>query len=154
MNLLSIDPGKKNIAFAYFQEPSYELIDCGYIEFENLYELREEFRMYSNYVIVCEVPQVYKLGLSKGDPEDLIAVAVTAGACLSLSKVSMAVKPHMWKSNIDKKVHNARTLQDLSGEALRMLTKVKRSKQHNVLDALALGQWFLKRNEKNLVPTC
>lgn len=102
--------------------------------------------------LTIEVPQVYRAGLGKGDPNDLIAVAVEVGRLIESAWTDDVerVRPHDWKGSVPKEIHNARTLAVLSPAERACLPKLPKTKMHNVLDAVGLGLWSLeKRNERS-----
>jgi hypothetical protein len=98
-------------------------------------------------LVVIEVPQIYRK--SKGDPNDLITLALQAGGYRERYQQAGArvitVKPAEWKGQVDKGVHNARVLRTLDPRELgtyEHLTKsVAPSKRNNVIDAIGLAKW-------------
>lgn len=99
--------------------------------------------------LVIEVPQVYVAGRGKGDPDDLLELAGVDGAITALlgPTTTRSPKPREWKGQVPKEIHHARALRKLSPPETVVLeqTKVPPSLRHNVLDAVALGLWALKR---------
>lgn len=146
--LLTIDPGKKSIGWALWSVGS--LASCGLFRFETLQSLSQWHRERSGIadLVVCEVPQIYRVSKSKGDPNDLIPVALTAGVCLSAHPVSEQILPRTWKHTIDPDVLDARIRARMSGVAsfAECLATVPKSLQHNVVDAVGIGLWWLERN--------
>lgn len=61
-------------------------------------------------VIVIELPQVYQGRLQKGDPNDLIDLAVLVGALLHAIPHSVALlpRPREWKGQVPKDIHHRR----------------------------------------------
>jgi hypothetical protein len=98
---------------------------------------------------ISEVPQVYRAGASKGDPDDLIQLAGVVGvfACLFHATTYTGVKPREWKGQVPKDVHHARLVKTLTPEELAMVeASAPPSLRHNVLDAVGIGRyWFTKR---------
>ncbi len=149
MRLLAIDPGAHLIGAAVFSvNEGHTLEQVEVVRFKHVSEIELWFieKRWGVDKIVVEVPQVYPTR-GKADPNDLIPVALTAGACLSISSSSIAVRPHEWKGSIDKKVHQARLLKGLSERDRAMIDAVKpASLRHNAIDALGLGLWLIGRS--------
>src|SRR6185312_16842694 len=98
--------------------------------------------------VLIECPQVYRHHLSKGDPNDLIKLAVGVGRYAEFfenrgAKVAL-VLPAEWKGQIPKEVHHARVMSALTRhEAAKLLEGCKfvaDGKRHNVMDAVALAK--------------
>jgi hypothetical protein len=95
--------------------------------------------------LIVELPQVYARSKSKGDPNDLIALAVVVGRLLERFDMGLTVLPRQWKGQCTKAVTEARLKRDLSPvEWARIPTKPK-ALVHNAVDAAALGHFFLKK---------
>lgn len=99
-------------------------------------------------VVVAEVPQVYSGSKSKGDPNDLIDLALSAGRILGGLGMGTTVKPRAWKGTIEKskmtEIIKAR-LSDLERLVVREFQSsfgVPASKMHNVYDAIGIGLWY------------
>ncbi len=95
---------------------------------------------------ISEVPQVYRAGSSKGDPDDLIQLAGVVGVFSAIFSATTywGVKPREWKGQVPKDVHHARLVKTLSEAELKMVeAAAPPSLRHNVLDAVGLGRyWF------------
>ena len=95
---------------------------------------------------ISEVPQVYRAGASKGDPDDLIQLAGVVGvfSALFAATTYTGVKPREWKGQVPKDVHHARLVKTLTPEELAMVeAAAPPSLRHNVLDAVGIGRyWF------------
>jgi hypothetical protein len=95
---------------------------------------------------ISEVPQVYRAGASKGDPDDLIQLAGVVGVFSALFSATTytGVKPREWKGQVPKDVHHARLVKTLTPEELAMVeASAPPSLRHNVLDAVGIGRyWF------------
>lgn len=146
MRLVSIDPGKRHIGWALWIDGA--LGSCGVLRFEQLAQLR----VYLDVVlkpqrIVCEVPQVYRASQSKGDPNDLIDLALTAGVCLASASDATAVRPRAWKGTTDGDVFEGRIRKRMEGNGPFAwgLNDVPKSLQHNAVDAVGLGLWCIDR---------
>jgi hypothetical protein len=95
---------------------------------------------------ISEVPQVYRAGASKGDPDDLIQLAGVVGVFSALFSATTytGVKPREWKGQVPKDVHHARLVKTVTPEELAMVeASAPPSLRHNVLDAVGIGRyWF------------
>ena len=95
---------------------------------------------------ISEVPQVYRAGASKGDPDDLIQLAGVVGVFAQAFRATthLGVKPREWKGQVPKDVHHARLVKTLTPEELAMVeASAPPSLRHNVLDAVGIGRyWF------------
>ena len=153
MKLIAIDPGKVCLGWASFKDA--RLVAAGIIENNTrlvaTYEpLEDVMHGEDPSCVIIEVPQVYPQRAQKGDPNDLIDVAVIAGvvAGLALSFVEpQLVKPHAWKGNRPKTVDNEYTLSLLKPDELKIVNGcgASKSKLHNVIDAVGIGLWKLGR---------
>lgn len=97
---------------------------------------------------VIEKPQVYRGRASKGDPNDLITLAITVGRYVEQASGRVPVHlvlPTTWKGQIKKEIHHPRILGALSQaerDLLHSTTKhLAKGKLHNVYDAVGLGKW-------------
>jgi len=99
--------------------------------------------------LVIEIPQVYRVGKSKGDPNDLIKVAVQAGQWIERAKLYGASVyrhlPQEWKGQVPKNVHHERILAALSPAESARIPKLPKADAHNMLDAIGLGLFHLGR---------
>ncbi len=155
-HILAIDPGLRATGYAYFRHGT--LAQCG-IKGSRARERAEaaavigrelavEFRRPLDALIV-EVPQVYQARLLKGDPNDLVSVALVAGATLQLpALIRLAVSPHQWKGNVPKEVTRSRVLFGISPAERLLISEsgVAPSLQHNIYDAVGIGLWYLRRH--------
>lgn len=143
MKLLSIDPGKSYYAWAKWTDDN-TLQSCGRRESEGI-----GTDYFSHCVI--ELPQVYQQRKWRGDPNDLIQVALTVGAlkamvnCLDVT----LVKPHEWKGSVPKDVMGNRIVSKLSGKEKKILREgtlgLGDKKKLDVIDAVGIGLWALLR---------
>lgn len=141
--ILAVDPGATT-GWAYFH-PTGKLSCAGY----------EKHKLFLGYCfddedleLVVEIPRVYPYG-GKGDPNDLIDLAVKAGEIRGRFSWQRSIEAHpaTWKGSVPKDVHHRRVLAALSAEEVALLPKTPRSKKydHNMLDAVGLGLWHLGR---------
>lgn len=133
-SLLAIDPGKTRCGYAHFVEGV--LAECG------MWTVGACFPC-TPHAIVCEVPSVYDTRGRRGDQQDLISVAVSAGRAIEASGavVCELVQPRTWKGQVPKKAHHARMALVLKDDEMVLLS----GQDHNVWDAVGLGLWKLKR---------
>lgn len=144
MNLISIDPGKKSSGIAVFENDI--LIDCCLQQSPSLFNIL--LPSISNVVI--EKPQIYKQQLWKGDPNDLVEVAIVVGKYIQLFEecdIVETVYPRLWKGQRPKAVDNNYTLSILSDGERDIFNNVDipRHLQHNIIDAIGIGLWKLGR---------
>ena len=99
------------------------------------------------HVLVLEVPQVYRAGQQKGDPDDLIQLAGVDGCVVGLigPDVVRAYLPREWKGQVPKEIHNARVMRELTEEEKAAIEPCAPSLLHNVIDGIGIGLYFLKR---------
>lgn len=91
-----------------------------------------------------ECPQIYPHG-SKGDPNDLIKVAVMVGryeqgALSSGADDVHLIHPHDWKGNVPKRVTAERMFKKYP-DLWRMVSSVPAAKRHNVIDAVGIADY-------------
>ena len=101
-------------------------------------------------LLVVEVPQVYDQQKQSGRQEDLIQLALVAGAVLRGARPcvrkAIDVKAARWKGQVDKPIMIKRVMSKLSFEehAAVVLPSAK-GLHHNVWDAIGIGLWRLGR---------
>jgi hypothetical protein len=153
-HLVSLDPGLRGCGVAWWHA-SGNLTHVAYLRnpvkkcdgpaalmgYDSvvLYDNRPDY-------FISEVPQVYRAGASKGDPDDLIQLAGVVGVFSALFSATTytGVKPREWKGQVPKDVHHARLVKTLTPEDLAMVeAAAPPSLRHNVLDAVGIGRyWF------------
>lgn len=139
-NLVFVDPGKHACAIAHW---------CG-VEFRSATLIEGSRHDFVSYVVsltpdllVAECPVVYPRGSGKGeDPNDLIQVALSAGACMAACPQSVTVSPGEWKGQVPKEIHHRRIEPRLTERMRTNINAVRGVMRHNVLDAVALGLWW------------
>lgn len=140
MSLLAIDPGKTYFGWAYF--PDNQLTHCG--RETDWWEREMKMRA---MLVVIERPQIYNQRQWKGDPNDLIDVALTVGGLMrELGKHVTEIKlvlPHEWKGTVPKKIMQDRILDRLDAVERALVVPVKGVS--DVIDAVGLGLWQLGR---------
>lgn len=139
---LAIDPGV-DTGWALFEERDGALVRCGVGD-----------PPWTAHLLgaVIEKPQVYRAAKSKGDPNDLITLAIRVGRYVE--KLAMRgiacnlVTPVEWKGQVPKEIHHRRVLGVLSLNETEIVQSAYKgmpvSIRHNMLDAIGLGQWAHK----------
>lgn len=138
---LAIDPGL-DTGWALFRS-AQELVACGLGDASKLGAKDRGVR-----TAIIERPKVYRALMSKGDPNDLITLAIQVGRYsqhLEERGVKVAhVLPQDWKGQQPKEVTQAQAERSLSlqerGVVADCMKFIAKSKQHNVWDAIALGR--------------
>lgn len=136
--LVSIDPGKHKCGMAWWEDT--ELVTAGLVESPPLL-IPEK----TNHLVI-EVPQIYARSKSKGDPNDLIDLAVMVGRIISICDISYTLyRPREWKGQVPKDVMVSRIKGKLSKKELERITLPAKTLQHNVFDAIGIGLKYLNR---------
>lgn len=148
--IFAFDPGARSIAWARFE--CARLVACGYVETRDSSALQDAIKATGarGHEAWIEVPQVYQQRAWKGDPNDLIAVAVTVGRIAAEVGAGGEVhfaRPHEWKGSVPKDVMVKRIESKLLTCEAEILhaAKIPRAKRHNAIDAIGLGLWALRR---------
>ena len=145
MIFASIDPGKHVTALAVWNDarlvgafvgPAPEAIHFAQAE------RATEFA-------IVEVPVVYPRSMSKGDPNDLIAVTFAAGYVSCAFAHFEKVAPGAWAGDVPKAVRHRRIRID-HPEIAAFLDASLFPKEiaHNAWDAVGIGLWFLRTQHK------
>jgi hypothetical protein len=109
--------------------------------------------------LVVEFPRAYEVQAQKGDQNDLLALACSAGVLMGTLALPFTriVTPQEWKGQTPKDVVTGRALHALSDverAALRRgLDQVPTPLHHNIHDAVAIGLWALDRLHTRRTPT-
>lgn len=102
-------------------------------------------------LVAVELPTIYPHG--KGDPNDLIRLAVQVGEITNdlrrslgvLRRYVRLVEPRTWKGSRPKEVHHRQLRKQLGGELCGVvdaqLKGVAKSFKHNIWDAVGLALW-------------
>jgi len=149
--ILAVDPGI-NTGWARVRDG--RLSSCGLVRAATPRALRQMVEERSPFDrLVVEKPQVYRSRKSRGDPNDLIDVAVFAGCVLGAADAAEErfahelVVPRDWKGTIDKDVMIRRVLAWLREDERGVFERAgaPASLAHNVVDAVGLGIWYARR---------
>ena len=164
MNVLSVDPGLVATGWAVFEDAT--LIGAGIITPEKGREgparsasIAQQLHWTSTVnvhrpdYLVIEIPQIYRQSRSKGDPDDLLRLAILVGEIEAVftGVPKVEVRPRAWKGTLPKKkmpeylVHKRNALAlGPNGRYAASLRNVPRSLAHNLADAVGIGIWFLR----------
>lgn len=135
-----VDPGKHACAIACWRGKEYYKVEL--VE-GSRWDFRHTIQCMAPDLVVVECPVVYPRGAGKGeDPNDLIQVALSAGACMAACMHSVTVTPGEWKGQVPKNIHHRRIEPQLTEAMRRDINSVPAILRHNVLDAIALGLWW------------
>lgn len=153
--LVSLDPGLRGSGVAWFNAQG-QLVRTDYVR--NPEKTGNGPQAWTGYLrvalwedavwhFISEIPQVYRAGASKGDPDDLIQLAGVVGVFSSIFRATthLGVKPREWKGQVPKDVHHARLVKTLTPEEMAMVERAAPpSLRHNVLDAIGIGRYFFQ----------
>jgi hypothetical protein len=144
-NILTFDPGKTVVGWAYFR--SRRLDDCGLFYTQDWAISMNWLRVALPFSrVLIESQQIYAQRLQKGRQSDLIDVAHVAGAIFGVfggrSPIDF-VLPHTWKGNVPKKIMLERISKKLEAQEKAIFDSkiVPRKLRHNILDAIGIGLW-------------
>lgn len=142
-NVAAFDPGAVT-GFACFYEA--ELINAGVTK--SLDGIEVEVAEVAEVALI-EKPVIYPTN-SKGDPNDLITLAIRAGEIGGLFLTErwapvQYIRPQQWKGQTPKTINHKRTLNKLTMAEIQRLPKIPKSKAHNMLDAVGIGLWWLEK---------
>jgi hypothetical protein len=149
--LATIDPGEWT-GYALFDGVS--LVTCGVMG-KGLEKIQPEVH---RFVMNCwpdhaviEIPQVYRQRQQKGDPNDLIQLALIAGMCMGEFLQGGATVetrlPREWKGQRSKEVDNRSVLKLLTDDERDIVarSRLPKYKLHNMIDAIGIGLWHVGR---------
>lgn len=160
--IYAIDPGTKATGWAAFAGPDHKfieygrLMDCGLVRApkgigQMIWELNGLFLRQQDRPerAVIEKPVVYDQKSWKGDPNDLVSVALISGAAGALLEAEMTefISPRTWKGGVPKDISNRRIIKKLDDCEAKLLQNLGLSKtmRHNVVDAIGIGLWAVNR---------
>ncbi len=116
VSIVGIDPGLSATGIALIRQGKVELFTVrtrGKDIAERILHIADFARCLCSVrldMLVIEHMQIYTQRKSKGDPNDLVNVALVEGAILASipAEVYRLPKPAEWKGGIDKKIHHPR----------------------------------------------
>lgn len=153
--LVSIDPGVKLCGVALWDDG--ELVNAWLTKGKSWRDTatnvsRDVYQRFSMRIspvdVAIEVPQVYHQSKQKGDPNDLINIALFVGAA-SVATATGEVhtyRPAEWKKQVPKDAMVERIKKKLTPEE-RARVDLPRAKglHHNIWDAVGIGLHHIKR---------
>lgn len=150
---MAFDPGKLSVGWATADDEG--LRRCGLVAdktqgnlLRKLCDMRLDIATRGIRVVI-EVPQVYRERQWRGDPNDLIDETITVGAlaAFTLDADQLFVRPHAWKGNVPKAIHNKHVKNRLTLAEASVLERCGASASlvHNVVDAIGMCLWQLGR---------
>lgn len=154
MRLLTLDPGKV-VGWATFY--GARLRDLGVFEDTQTHAFRDLLNFHRPEQALIEIPRVYPVAKWKGDPNDLIKVAVSAGILMGIifegcpGRIANVenVFPHTWKGSRPKKIDHTLTLKTLTVEEREIfdaaIKRIGKTKAEHAVDAVSMGLWKLER---------
>lgn len=151
MIVYAIDPGVKVIGISKFR--TGRLIEVRMIRAKSLEKMISHMRVGwlwdfdANHRVILEQPVVYDRRAWKGDPNDLVKVAIAGGAAAAaLNGEVEFVTPQRWKGGVPKKIHQPRIMNELTESERRFVVGCgPKSLIHNVIDAVGIGLWAVGR---------
>lgn len=157
--ILSVDPGTPGCGLALW-ELTGELHRAWFAKgLPREWCLRELGPYRTIRSAVVERPQVYVQWRQKGDPNDLVEIALLAGEVVGwlrnhLGRVEAAYPlPSEWKGQLKKEVTTPRVRAALSPEELSRVEMLRavNTLGHNVWDAVGIGLVHLGRKQKGVI---
>lgn len=158
LNFVAIDPGLRGCGVAWFRDG--RLKEAAYVEsrertargadcFVGMADAVHEWRLNQDceyHYTVIELPQVYQSKHQKGDQDDLVQLAGVVGAICQTSGDSVeTVRPREWKGTIAKEVMTRRIESRLDEDEKAAIVRWSAALDHNILDAVGIGLWYLGR---------
>lgn len=156
--VFAVDPGWNVTGWAWFVNKKLEA--CGIVKVDgdlgdfifNLQNVRADLSpiFAGAPCVVVEVPLIRPERVERAEPNDLMKLALVAGAAAAVMDSpanTRTVHPSSWKGGRPKKVDNPYTLGLLSKaeSAIYKEAEAPASLRHNMIDAIGLGLWALRR---------
>jgi hypothetical protein len=164
--LLAIDPGKWKAGAALFDDDN-QLVAAKLLSSrsKNPAQAAKEIGDAAAWfctgevdIIACEMPNIRKRSRQKGDPNDLLYLTLINGAVFTAVEAESRelVPVNDWKGSVEKEIMHRRILGEwpegfeplvsLSPKVTPQERKLLGDKpDHNVLDAVGIGLWKLRR---------
>ena len=158
LNFVAIDPGLRGCGVAWFRDGRLKVAsyvesrartargaDCFVAMADAVYERRRYLGCEHTHTII-ELPQVYQSKHQKGDQDDIIQLAGVVGAiCQTSGDDVQTVRPREWKGTIAKEVMTRRIDSRLDDAEKAAIVRKSAALDHNTLDAVGIGLWYLGR---------
>jgi hypothetical protein len=149
--LLSIDPGVTSCGVAAWDNEG-RLVRAELVQGDTWQKTVQgivDTSLNNHPDLAIEKPQVYTQNKLKGDPNDLIDLAVVVGAIVGVFGLTTRVtlyRPSEWKGQTPKDVMIDRIKNKLSkAEHKKVELPKAKSLQHNVWDAVGIGLYHERR---------
>lgn len=163
-SVISIDPGIRGCGVAIFADKV--LVEACYVtnpakrgngpgeSYEMAYEVSRHFQQPET--LVLEWPQIYAAPQrGQKDPNNLLCLAgIDAALVGSLQPLKVEhFLPHEWKGNLPKETaHHPRVMARLSDDEKARIKKAPSADlQHNIVDAVGLGLFYLGRMDRKRI---
>lgn len=154
-NTLSVDPGVNGCGIAVWNDDNL-LVWAGYVKNSGTgvrkmvdsvgAKLWEKFGTDRCHKLAIEMPQVYMASRSRGDPNDLVELALVVGGFeMWFDGIVFKYKPHSWKGTVPKLIMAERILKRLSYEEQNEIEIAPKSIWHNTIDGVGIGLHHSKR---------
>lgn len=160
-DLLTIDPGFRYFAYSIFYNKEIELADLSKTKSEDwgawtgqppsfldIQDIVSQFEWETKLAII-EFPQIHR---DTPNPNDIVKLASACGAYTSLLQTFgfsvVWVRPSEWKGTVPKEIMTKRIFAKIKESEY---TKVKKLKDHNVIDAIGVGLWHLNRKTNQIM---
>lgn len=153
-----IDPG--STALGWTGVDGYEFITCGLLRPPaggSIVDCMHKIPGATSKILI-ERPTVYPHGNAKGDPNDLVHIALMGGVAAGVARCRggdtaqiVEVQPGAWKGQVEKSVMVERILDLLTVTERRTFEsemktqRIPPSLQHNVVDSIGLWLWDIER---------
>jgi len=104
--------------------------------------------------MIIEQPEIYNHASRKGDPNDLMPLAILGGVLWERMAPNQIifVKPKLWKGQVPKEVMTKRTHAELSQReqniAIDSFRDLPKDAYHDGYDAIGIGRWYIKKESK------
>jgi hypothetical protein len=158
--IVSIDPGVKLAGITLWQAGI--MVNATLLRGEHWTDVADSAAEFFSGIgldqIVIEKPQVYVRSRSKGDPNDLIDLALAAGAITQALRMGSPFasiheyKPAEWKGQLPKDICVERTRFALTDDERKRVNLPRaKSLAHNVWDSVGIGLKHLKRSRLRAV---
>lgn len=148
---LAVDPGINGLGLAYFD--TNLLVSARYVPNDKKTLLPERIFALDLpdawHCRVIELPKVYTASLQKGDPNDLIKLALVVGRLTTANTVYLL--PQDWKGQAPKEAVHERVFLRLSETEKGAIEPCPKSLLHNVFDAIGIGLHYLGRLAKERI---